>query len=97
MLDLPCVDDFVSDAGRTLFGDIIENLVDILARNFQNHIDPVQYRSGDFALIAFDVHYGTGARFLRIFVISAFARIHCADEHEIRRILDGACDARNHD
>ncbi len=97
LLDLPGIDDFFPDGRGILFRDVVEDLFDLLARNLQNHVDPVQQRAGNLALIALDVQQGTAAWLLRILVISADARIHRCDEHEIRGILDGSWHPGNHD
>gem|GEM_PF-3166391 len=96
MLYFPGIDYFFSDTRRALFFDVVENFVDILSRNFQNHIYPIQKWSRDFALVTLNLHQRTGAWLLGVLVISAFAGVHRTDEHKVRRIVDGACDPGNH-
>jgi len=76
---------------------MIEDLVDVFSRDLEYHIDTIEKRSGDFALVAFDLIETTGTGVFGIVVVATGARIHRGNKHKVRWILDGPGDTRDID
>jgi len=97
LLDFSRIDYFGPDAFGIFSLYAVEDFVDVFPRYLDDHVDPVQQRSGYFALIFFDIEDGANARLFAIFVKSAFTWIHAGDKHKISRVANRSCDSRNHD
>lgn len=89
--------DLFANSGRIFTLRMIEDLVDIFSRDLEYHIDTIEQRSGDLALVAFDLVETTGTGMFGVVVIAAGTRIHRGDEHKVRRILDGPRNTRDVD
>lgn len=92
-LDRPGLQDllFRFDAAHALFRAFIEFL-DLHPRYFDEEVDPVEDRSGEFFPITLTIECRADALLLLIVVESAWARVQRSYEDEFRRIPIGGVD-----
>src|SRR5439155_2240479 len=97
LLPFPGADDaFANGIGaflRALAGDIA--IFD--RRHFNMQIDAIEQRPGNALTISLHLHRSAAAFALEIAEVAARARVHCGDEHELRRKRDAACGAGDGD